>query len=133
MINVPLAIWLTHLYGVRGLAMAQSLVAGAELMLLLLLTRRRIGKLLNWRAVLYIVKATVASTAAAVTAYLLIRYPFPLLSGEVGFWSLAPKFLIIGSLSVTSYLLTGWILQLPEAKLVVSKINSFVFKRLQIQ
>ncbi|HLB41118.1 MAG TPA: lipid II flippase MurJ, partial [Candidatus Babeliales bacterium] len=132
-INVPLAITLTNFYGIRGLAMAQSLVAILEVSLLYTLMRRRFGRFFNWQFAAHLAKTLLATSAAALAAYLMVRYPFPLVAGETGFTSLAPKFFAIGSVGAVAYIATGWLLKLPEATTVTSRIGRVIFKRLQIQ
>lgn len=132
-INVPLALWFVRMFGIRGLAMAQSIVAVLEVSILLGILRYRLGALLSARSLSVIARIVFASLASAGLAYLLVRYPFPLGLTETGFWTLAPKFFAIGSLSVVTYLVVGWWLRLKEAELVISKIMTGLFRRLQVK
>jgi putative peptidoglycan lipid II flippase len=132
LINIVAALVLVRLYGVRGLAMAQSLVATVELTILLAFLRRRLGPLGEWPFMLYSFRIVLASVVAALVTYTFLRASFPLLSGETGFWLLAPKFAILSLIGVFTYLVLGYVLHLKETKTVVAFMKKFIFKRYQL-
>jgi putative peptidoglycan lipid II flippase len=131
-LNIIVALMLVRVYGVSGLAMAQSIVATFEISVLLLWLRRRLGSMGEKKFILYGLKITLASVIAATVTYLVLRFYLPLLSGETGFWRLAPKFSILLVVGVGTYLIVGYLLKLSESKTVMRKINNFVFKRYQL-
>ncbi|MBI4101250.1 murein biosynthesis integral membrane protein MurJ [Candidatus Microgenomates bacterium] len=132
-INVGAALLFVKLYGIRGLAMAQSLVATLEVLVLYVIMRSRLGPLITAKSIVNVIKIVLATLVTSTIAYLLVRFAFPLLSGETGFFHLAPKFAAIGSISVTCYIAVGWLFRISEAELVVSKVTHFIYRRLQIQ
>ncbi len=132
-INVVAALLFVKIYGIRGLAMAQSLVAGIEALVLFGVMRSRLGAFINAKSVVNLVKIIFATLVASLVAYLMVRHAFPLISGETGFWALAPKFGIIGSVSVLTYLGVGWFIGLREAEQVIEHIAAFIFRRHQIE
>lgn len=132
-LNVAAALVLVKIFGIRGLAMAQSLVVGFEVLLLIAILQRRLGNIFEKGFAMVVGKIVLASIAALGVCYLSVRYPFPLLSGVTGFWALAPKFAAISILSLTTYIAVGGMLGLAESRLVINKINRVLFKRLQVK
>lgn len=130
---VPAALFLVGLYGVKGLAMAQSFVAALEVLILLIILRRRIGRLINWATVWTFGKIVTAAAVMAGVTYALVRYVFPLLATDVGFFILVPKFTAIVLLSALVYILVGFALRLSEARLVINKTLNFVYRRVTIE
>lgn len=128
-LNIVLALTLVSFHGVKGLAMAQSLVAGFEAVLLYAMIKRKIGNVISSASMIALGKIVFASSLTTFTAYLLIRYAFPLVKDQTGFLVLAPKFTAISVLSISVYLAVGWWIRQPEAETVVKKIGNFIFKR----
>lgn len=132
-LNIVLALTLVQFHGVKGLAMAQSLVACFEAVLLYEMMRRKIGSMVSLRSVLGLAKIVFATSLATYVAYLMVRYVFPVVSGETGFVTLAPKFAAVGSTSLLVYVLAGWWVRQPDAELVMRKAGRFIFKRQQLR
>lgn len=133
LINVPLALVLVKIYGIKGLAIAQSLVALMELTVLIGVLRHRLGSLFTAKSITTFAKIMFASLGAMAVAYLLVRHAFPLVANETGFWRLAPKFLAIGSASIISYIGVAWWLGVREAEIVVNKLADLLFRRVRVQ
>lgn len=130
---VPTALFLVGLYGVKGLAMAQSFVAALEVAILLTILRRRLGRLVDWSSAWTLVKIGIATLAMTAATYLLVRYVFPLLATDVGFFIIAPKFVAIVVLSALAYIAAGLLLRLSEARIVTGKTLKFVFRRVTVE
>jgi putative peptidoglycan lipid II flippase len=127
-LNVGLALALVQLYEVKGLAMAQSFVAGFEAVVLLVLLRKYGMNFINREFVIHIAKIAVSVLGMAAVCYALVR-AFPLLAGDVGFWSLAPKFVIISVVSGLTYLGIGALVKLPEALMVTDRLKRTIFPK----
>lgn len=74
----------------------------------------------------------ISSAAMGGVTYLLIRFVFPLLAGETGFFTLAPKFSAIVLISMSIYVFVGSQLRLPEALVVSSRLKRIINQRVQI-
>lgn len=135
-LNIGLAIWFVMPwgldYGIFGLAVAQSITAALEVILLLIILNRRLKQLFNWSFVVAISKMGLATIATSILAYWLIQV-FPLKASDVGFFALVPKFVLIVILTMAGYILTSWMLKLDEVKPVIKRIVSLVYRPIKIQ
>lgn len=131
-LNIILALILAHTFGVVGLAMAQSIVAVIEVSFLFVILVRRLGFFFNKAFLMNIVKTFISAAAMTGVTYLLVRFVFPLLAGETGFFTLAPKFGAIVSISFAVYLLLGTKLRLPEAVTISNRLKRIMFKRVPL-
>lgn len=119
-------------YGVVGLAMAQSIVAFLEVLILMTIMFIRDRKLFNaefWDGVVKIIAVsgfTVIATYAMVSIY-------PLLSSDTGFFKLGSKLFIISLTSFLVYILMSIALGLGEVQPVVKKVKDLVLKPVKIQ
>lgn len=115
-INVGLSFWLSELYGVAGLAMAQSLVAAFETVVLIIILRRRFGQIglgEIWRG-LY--RMLIAGAIMSAVVYILVAKVFPLYRADVGFGVVGPKFVVIFLVGLMAYLIPCYLLDLREAR-----------------
>lgn len=131
-INVALAFTLVKFYGVVGLAMAQSLAAIFEVFLLSGILLRRLGNFITREFVVQLGKIASAAFVMTTFTYVLVRYTFPLIAGETGFFTLAPKFTAIVFMSFGVYVWIGTRFKLPEALTVSRNLRQFVYKRVKI-
>lgn len=129
---VPLALLLSDIYGVAGLAMAQSIVAVTEVSYLFVVLVKRLGFFFNKAFLLHVTKTAASAVAMAGVTYVLVRFAFPLLAGETGFFTLAPKFGAIVLLSFAVYVFVGSKLHLPEALNVNNRLKQIMFKRVPL-
>ncbi|PSO43161.1 murein biosynthesis integral membrane protein MurJ [Candidatus Saccharibacteria bacterium QS_5_54_17] len=131
-LNISLALWLAHTYGVVGLAMAQSIVAVIEVSYLFVVLIKRLGWFFNKTFLAHVIKTGISAFVMACVTYVLVRFVFPLVAGETGFFALAPKFSAIVLISLTVYLAAGWVLRLPEAVNISKRIKRFMFTRVPL-
>jgi putative peptidoglycan lipid II flippase len=131
-LNISLALWLAHTYGVVGLAMAQSIVAVIEVSYLFVVLIKRLGWFFNKTFLAHVIKTAISAFVMACVTYVLVRFVFPLVAGETGFFALAPKFSAIVLISLTVYLAAGWVLRLPEAVNISKRIKRFMFTRVPL-
>ncbi|MFO0955371.1 MAG: murein biosynthesis integral membrane protein MurJ [Candidatus Saccharibacteria bacterium] len=132
-LNIGLSYLFAKEFGVPGLAMALSLVTMLELAILMLLLRRKIGPY-GLRGITKTGgRILLASLAAAGTMYALISTVFPLYRDDLGWRTLAPKFLIVSSVGMVVYLLVSKILRIHELDLVTRLVQARYRKRLRKQ
>ena len=134
MLNILLAYILSRptAYDVAGLAMAQSLVAAAEVFILFTIMVIRDHKLINrdfWGGMYKILSVT---GFAVITAYIMLSI-YPLSSGDRGFFVLGGKLLAIVIPTVAVYVSMSLLFGLDEAKPVVRKVKSLLWKPIRVQ
>lgn len=118
-------------YGVAGLAMAQSLVAMSEVMILLVIMLIRDHRLLNivfWGGVGRILSVTGFSV---LTAFAMISI-FPLRLADVGIVTLGTKLGIIASVTFFVHLSVSWLFGLEEARPVIEKTKKFILRPIKL-
>jgi putative peptidoglycan lipid II flippase len=118
-------------WGPEGLAIAQSLGALIEIVILFaILQYRSRGKLLNrvfWSGV---VKITIASVVCGVVTHLMVRM-MPLMGTDDSFFLVFPKFCLIVGASLLSYLIAGWVMRLDEMSPITRKLKQIVFRNIE--
>ncbi len=130
-VNIFLALWLTSHggFGVEGIAIAYSIAAVLEvLMLSVVLSRRLGGGMFTWGFARSISRMVSAAGLSALATYTLITFLLPLRVTDVGFFVLAPKFALIVAVSLLTYLLFSYIFKVKESVPVVNRIKNILFK-----
>ena len=132
-LNVYLAYILSRptAYDVAGLAMAQSLVAVAEVFILFGIMVMRDRKLINkdfWDGIFKILSVT---GFAVITAYIMLSI-FPLTTGDKGFFLLGGKLSAIVIPTFTVYVIMSVVFGLDEAKPVLRKLKNIILKPIRI-
>lgn len=130
--NIALAVFLAlHLKaGVYGLAWAASLAAFLEVIILFSVMSRQIPGLFDgdfWRSILKMVSAV---GFMSIVAYLSVL-AFPLSINDQSFFLVFPKFVIITTLSLATYLLFSYLLKIKEVYPIIEKINQILFTGLR--
>lgn len=133
-LNIVLAYLLSRptAYDVAGLAMAQSLVATAEVLILFSIMVMRDHKLINrdfWSGLYKILSVT---GFAVITAYIMLSI-YPLSSGDKGFFILGGKLLAIVIPTITVYVGVSLLFDLKEAKPVMRKVKAVILKPVRLQ
>lgn len=134
-VNISLAIALTRPggYGVDGLAIAYSITAVLEVIMLSVALSFKVGNLFTMGFARSIFRMIAAAGFSAVITYIFIAYLLPLRATDAGFFILAPKFVLIILVGLISYLLFSYLFRIKESVPVVDRIKSTVFKPLSIQ
>lgn len=132
-LNIVLAYILSrpYNYDVAGLAMAQSIVAAAEVFILFLIMIIRDRKLLDpdfWRGITMTISVTGFSVIAA---YTMVNI-FPLESADKGFLQLGAKLTAIAGVTLLTHLIMSRIFNLAEAKAVMNQIYKIIMKPVRI-
>ena len=133
-LNIVLAYILSrpYNYDIAGLAMAQSIVALAEVAVLSVIMVVRDRKLLDpefWKGVFMIVSVTGFSILAG---YIMVHI-FPLESDDKGFFQLGAKFVAIAAATLLVHFAVSLIFGLEEAKAVARRLYRVVMKPVRIQ
>ena len=106
-------------YGIVGLALAQSIVAATEVIILVLIMMRRDPKLFTDLFLQSLIKLLAVSGFTAVASFILIQI-LPLASTDTGFVLIA-ELSIIAFFAFSVHILMSYVFGLPEAKTVVNK------------
>lgn len=133
-LNIYLAFTLAkpEAYGVAGLAMAQSLVAFSEVIILLTIMIWRDRRLLNlafWGGVGRILSVTGFSVVAAFIMISLL----PLRISDVGPIVLGAKFASIAGVTLLIHFLVSLLFEIEEASPIMAKIKHIVLFRIKVQ
>ena len=133
-LNIALAFLFVDIFqnNISGLAFAQSVVAVIEAVILLLILQKRLGHVITWKFVSASVRIGVATAIMGAVTYVMVRYVFPLRFGDVGFFTLAPKFIAILMVSGVAYVIAGLALKLSEAERIIDVIKKTIFKPLKL-
>jgi putative peptidoglycan lipid II flippase len=127
-INIILAIWFTSSLdmGPFGLALAQSIMAGVEVLILFSIMSIRFPGLLSksfWSAVWRMASAT---GFMAIISYVMVVL-FPLRAGDdSSFYFTFPKFLLIVAVSMGAYVIFSKLLRLHEADPIIKSLRRLI-------
>ncbi len=119
-------------YGIAGLALAQSIVAATEVVLLVLVMFMRDPYIINrafWNACLRIVSVTGFSV---LTAFVMVSI-LPLKLVDRGFVTLGMKFGSIALITFAVHLGISWLFGLEEVDPIIEKVRRIVLKPVRIQ
>lgn len=127
-LNIILAVWfaLGLGMGAYGLAYAQSLVSFVEVIILGLVLSTRVPGLLDQPLLRALGRMIIASVIMGVIAYATIQL-FQLQNSDKSFFSTFPKFILIITISVASYVLLSRLLGLKEANPILARLKRFLF------
>lgn len=119
-------------YGIAGLALAQSIAAAVEVVILLFIMFIRDKYIANrafWGAVLKIISVTGFSV---VTAFIMISL-LPLKISDKGFATLGFKFSLIAGVTMLVHIGVSALFDLDEAKIVIRKARQIIMRPVKIQ
>lgn len=118
-------------FGVMGLALAKSIVTALEVLVLIFILMRRFKGILDMKFVRSIGRMISAAGFMSLATYILVL-AFPLQASDVGFFALAPKFALIITGSLGSYLVFSYMFGIREAKPIVRKAKNLILKPVKI-
>jgi putative peptidoglycan lipid II flippase len=130
-LNIYLAYSLSKSHGVEGLALAQSIVAFAEVAILGTVMVVRDHKLIDkdfWFGIFQIFSVTGFTVIAG---FIMITI-FPLNSADKGFLTLGTKLVAISGVTVSVHIAMSILFGLDEAKPVVKKIKKLILNPIKI-
>lgn len=132
-LNIYLAFSLTrnNTYNVAGLALAQTLAAMFEVVILTIIITIRDHKIFTPQFLGDLMRILSATGFAIVATFIMVSI-FPLQIGDKGFITLGTKLLAISSVTFSVYLLISWLFNIEESKPVVSRIKRVVLRPIRI-
>lgn len=117
-------------FGPNGLGYAQSIGALLEITILLfILQKQSAKKLLDKTFWIALYRMLFATIITACVSYSMTKF-IPLRSTDVSIFVTAPKFAIISAVSLASYLVAGYFLNLEEVTPIIDKLKHIVFRNL---
>jgi putative peptidoglycan lipid II flippase len=131
-LNIALSFWLAAPFGVMGLALAASLVAVLETVILVIILRRRQGNFGEGQIMTGAVRMLIAGLIMASSVYLLIARVIPLYADDKGFFILMPKFALIMAVAAVTYLVPCYLLRLTEAKQFVGRLRDTLTRTINL-
>jgi putative peptidoglycan lipid II flippase len=131
-INIALSFSLAHRYGVSGLAMAASIVAVLETLMLTAVLRRRQGHFGGKQIVHAGIPMAVAGFIMSAVVYIVINTWLPLYADDRGFITLMPKFSLILVIAVASYLVPCYLLRLHEAEMFYLRLRDIMVRSINL-
>lgn len=131
-LDIPLCFMLSEWYGVTGLAMAQSLIAAFETIVLLWVLEKRMGQIGLREIWQGLYRILIAGSIMAGVVYILVASVFPLYRADVGFLVVGPKFLVISVVAAVAYLVPCYILDLREARQFWRKLRDQMLRPLNL-
>lgn len=131
-LNVYLAFSLSKLYGVEGLALAQSLVALVEVVILLSVMMMRDRKLMDSEFFHGLFRILSVTGFTILSAFIMISL-FPLQTTDKGFIVLGTKLLAIAGVAAIVHVGVSYIFGLDEAKPLFRKIRAIILSPIKIQ
>ena len=118
-------------WGVDGLGLAQSIGAIIEIIILLfILQRKSEHKILNrdfWKVISKMIFATLIAGCVAFSATKFI----PLMVTDTSLVITVPKFLLIATLPILSYIIASFFLNLEEVEPIVKYAKKILFKNVK--
>jgi putative peptidoglycan lipid II flippase len=121
-INIIFSIILSSRYGVSGLGLALTISTFYELIVLMILLKRKIGNYGYKSIARSALKISIASIAMSAWLYLLINRVIPLYRDDIGFTTIAPKFFVISFSGVVVYFVAAKLLRVHETEKIMQKI-----------
>jgi len=118
-------------WGVDGLGLAQSIGAIIEIVILLfILQRRSEHQILDkdfWKALFRMLAATFI---AGCVAFSMTKF-IPLMATDTSLVITIPKFLLIAGVSILSYLIASFFLNLDEVRPIINYVKKILFKNVK--
>lgn len=131
-LNITLAVIFTLVLemGVQGLAWAAVIVSAIEVAILFFLMSKRIPGMFDTPFVNAVIRMLSATGFMTIVTYGMVSL-FPLGADDQSFFATFPKFALIASVSLLSYLLLSYLFRLREATPVIDRTRSIIFKLLR--
>jgi putative peptidoglycan lipid II flippase len=132
-LNIFLAYWLSNAerYGVAGLALAQSIVAAAEVLILGVIMFIRDHRLFDKTFWIGMYQIAAVTGFTVIAGYIMLSI-YPLSSADRGFITLGSKLALISGVILTVHVTMSIIFDLDEAKPVLRKIKNIIMKPIRI-
>lgn len=133
LLNVILAFTLSRPsnYGVAGLAIAQSIVAGVEVGILVIIMIIKDHKLFDYNFLKGLFKIFSVTGFTILTTFIMISW-LPLQASDKGFTQLGVKLFLISVVSLLVHFTISLFIDLDEAKPVFNKLKSLILRPIKL-
>jgi putative peptidoglycan lipid II flippase len=131
-LNIVLAFSLSRHYGVVGLAIAQSIVAATEVIILSIIMLVRDPKLFDRQFINAVFRIVSVTGFSLIAGFVAVTF-FPLGKNDVGPVVLGSKLAIITAAVFVVHIVLSLLFDLEEAKALIKRVRSFVFRPLRIE
>ncbi len=133
-LNVVLAYTLSRPsnYGVAGLAIAQSIVSGVEVLILTLIMIKRDPKLFNWNFVTGVFKILSVTGFTIIAGYMMVSL-LPFYVNSHGFFVLGGRIALITAVTLSVHIMVSTIFDLDEVKPVFKRLKKYIIKPVNIE
>jgi putative peptidoglycan lipid II flippase len=125
-LNVVLTVVLSRKYGIIGFPIAQSITSALEVLLLVVVLKRRLGTVGGKQILAGVSRMLVSAAIMAGVLYLLVSQVFLLRAGDKGLAVIGPKFGLLLAAAGLAYLIPCYVLRIKEAKLFITRLKSRV-------
>ena len=122
-VNIILSIILSSRYGVSGLGLALTISTFYELLVLMFILRFKIGNYGYGTIGKSALKLVLASSIMSVWMYILVSRVFTLNKNDVGFTTMAPKFLVISLSGLVVFFIAAKFFKVYETDKILKKIS----------
>lgn len=119
-------------YGAAGLALAQSIVAAVEVLILGIVMIVRDHKLIDPDFINGIIKIVSVTGFSVIAGYIMISF-LPLSLGDTGFVTLVTKFLAIAGVTAVVHVTVSALIGLEEATPIFRWLKRVVFRPIKVQ
>ena len=132
-LNIYLAFTLARKdsYDISGLAIAQSIVAATEVIILMILIVFRDHKFFSLKFMDSLVRMLSATGFTVVAAYIMIQF-IPLGVSDKGFVTLGSKLIAISGVTLTVYIVVSLLIGLDEPKPILNRIKRIILKPVKV-
>lgn len=129
-LNITLAVMFTMSFGwgVQGLALAAVIVSIVEVAILFYIMAKRIKGLFDAAFMSAVGRMLSAAGFVSLITYGMVTW-LPLNASDQSFFASFPKFALIVSVSLGSYVLLSYLFRLKEATPIIERIQKILFKR----
>ena len=118
-------------YGVAGLALAQSIVAAAEVFVLFVIMWLRDHKLFDRQFWSDIMRTISVSGFCVITGYVMINL-YPLGANDRGIFTLGSKLVLISGVVIAVHIAVSALFELDEVRPVISKLKNLMLKPVSV-
>ena len=127
-LNIFLAVLFTLVYGwgIYGLAWAQAIISVVEVALLFMIMSQRIKGIFDKTFRVAIWRMFLVSVVTAIVTWSAV-FSFTLLATDLSFAATFPKFALIVTIGLTTYVILCKFAKLKEADILITKIQSIMF------
>lgn len=132
-INIFLAYELSrpNVFGVVGLAIAQSIVATFEVIVMLIIMMIKNKKLFTLEFVKSVLWILSASGFTVLVTYIGVNL-LPLNTADRGV-AIFTKVIVIALMAIVTHVLVSWVMKVAEAKPVIDKLRKYILRPIKIQ